>query len=141
MSTIALTPTERYRRRRLAWLQRCGLQNWESWPLFDVQKCESQAGQIWVRLLSLPPIPRDGWPHLFDELKRLEGHLRREGIVGYLQAIEIGNWSMRKWSELAGAEVYALNETHWFLRKVMAEHEPLPKTITGLMREARHGQA
>jgi len=127
-----------YQQRKLAWLERCGLQDHEEWPLFGVQKRISQANQVWVQLDSLPPLDghRDGIRRLLGEINRLEHHLEAEGIVGWLQVIRKGNWAMRQWTEMVGAELYAETADHWHFRKV-ADRAHLPKTVKDLV--SRYG--
>ena len=77
------------RQRKLAWLERCGLQNHEEWPLFGVNKHITQSGQVWVMLTGLPPFAgrQDVLRTLLQEMRRLEHALEAQGIVGWIQAI------------------------------------------------------
>ncbi len=123
-----------YRQRKMDWLERCGLATHEEWPLFGLQKVESQSGQVWVHLTSLPPVEghRDGVRRLLGEMRRLEHRLEKEGIAGWLQTIRKGNHQMRQWTEMIGATLYAETNERWFFRKE-ADHAGLPRTLKELV--------
>lgn len=125
----------RYRQRKLDWLERCGLQDHEEWPLFGVNKYISQAGVVWVHLTALPPLDghRDGVRRLLEEMRRLEHRLEAEGIGGWTQSIRKGNRSMRQWTEMIGAELYAEDVERWHFRKE-ANWEALPRTLKELVK-------
>ena len=137
---------QRYKQRKLAWLEHCGLQQSEEWPLFGVRKQISEIGQqVWARITDMPPLEGhpDGLRHALDEVRRLEYRLESEGLVGWIQVIDKGNWTMRRWTELSGAVLYAETEQHWYFRKV-ADPARFPRTIRELLRRhkgVRHGTA
>lgn len=123
-----------YEERKLAYLERCGIEPHEEWPLFGVRKVLSEAGPVWVKLDHLPALDghRDGLRRLLGEMRRLEYQLEAEGIVGWIQAIRIGNRKMRRWTELIGATLYATTEEHWYFKKE-AHYATLPQTIHALV--------
>lgn len=139
----AVTPFQRYRARKMAWLKRCGLEDHEEWPLFGVEKrINETTQQVWVRLTSLPPLQGhpDGMRRVLAEIRRLEYRLESEGIVGWLQAIRKGNWKMRHCTEAIGAELYAETADHWHFQKV-ANVAALPKTLRDVFGGHHHGTA
>lgn len=125
-----------YQQRTLAWLARCGIQDHEEWPLFGVKKHITQSGQVWVLLTGLPPLHAAGLRMLLREIRTLEHRLEREGIVGWIQAIRVGNWTMRKWTEMIGADLYAEAGDNWYFQK-QADASALPRTLKALV--AQHG--
>ena len=133
-----------YVKRKLAWLTRCGLAHHEEWPLFGVEKYISRENQVWVRITSLPSLEghADGIRHTLNEVRRLENRLESEGIVGWLQAIRKGNWKMRNWTEMVGAELYAVTEEHWHFKKI-ADVANFPRSVRELVSRGglHHGQA
>lgn len=133
-----MTGYDRYRRRKLAWLERCGLRDHEEWPLFGVKKHITKSGQVWVLLTALPPLDghRDGLRRLLEEMRRLEHRLEAEGIYGWIQSIRKGNHRMRQWSEMIGARYYSDTEDNWYFAK-LADVAALPKTLRELV--ARYG--
>lgn len=132
--------TQWYRRRKLDWLERCGLQDHEEWPLFGVKKHITQSGQVWVLLTALPPLDghRDGLRRLLGEMLRLEHRLEADGIYGWIQAITKGNHRMRQWSEMIGARYYSETANTWYFCK-LANKAALPRTLKALV--ARYGGA
>lgn len=139
----ALTGWDRYRASKMAWLERCGLQAHEEWPLFGVEKrFNATTGQMWVRILSLPDLSGhpDGIRRTLGEVRRLEYRLETEGIVGWMQAIRKGNWKMRRWTELAGATLYTETEEHWHFAK-LADYQTFPRTVRELVGGQHHGTA
>lgn len=138
-----MTPaTQRSYERRRAILERIGLQPEEHWPLFDVKKCLSQAGQVWVVLSGLPDLSEhpDGTRMLYRELRRLEHRIHSEGIVGWIQAIKRGNTRMRRWTEMVGAVYYSADATRWYFRKFVNARR-LPISLKDLVMEGKHGHA
>jgi hypothetical protein len=139
-----MTAFDRYRVRKMAWLERYGLQHQEEWPLFGVEKYISKAGQVWVYLRDLPPLDghMDGMRRTLEEIRRLEYRLESEGLVGWLMAVDRGNTKMRYWTERIGAELYATDKQCWHFRKV-ADYASLPRSIRDMIRTAggQHGTA
>lgn len=134
-----------YQRRKLAWLERCGLQDHEEWPLFGVKKHITQSGQVWVMLTGLPPFSgrQDVLRTLLQEMRRLEHALEAQGIMGWIQAIRKGNDRMRRWTEMIGATLYADTADHWFFQKE-ANRSALPRSLKELVHRyggAHHGAA
>lgn len=129
-----------YTQRKRAYLERCGLQDHEEWPLFGIRKVLSSAGPIWVKLDHLPPLDGhpDGLRRLLGEMRRLEYQLEAEGIAGWIQAIQIGNRRMRRWTELIGATLYATHDEWWYFKKE-ANYATLPTTLKALV--GRYGGA
>lgn len=130
----AMCGKDRWYHRKMAWLDQHGLQQVEEWPLFGIEKVRSHAGPIWVQLTCLPPLDKhpDGLRRLLGELRRLEHRLESEGIAGWIQPITIGNWKMRQWTEMIGAELYSTHDGDWFFKKE-ADPTRLPKTIKDLV--------
>lgn len=120
--------------RKMAWLEQHGLQPFEEWPLFGLEKVRSHAGPIWVQLTFLPPLDKhpDGLRRLLGEMRRLEHRLASEGIAGWIQPITIGNWKMRQWTEMIGAVLYAEHDGDWFFKKE-ADPANLPKSIRDMV--------
>ena len=122
-----------YQRRKMDWLERCGLRDAEEWPLFGVKKFISKTHQqVWVMVTDLPPLHAAGLRMLLQEVRRLERRLEAEGIVGWMQAIRKDNWAMRRWTERIGAELYAETEEHWHFRK-QADAAAIPKSLKALV--------
>lgn len=123
-----------YEERKLTYLERCGLEAHEEWPLFGVRKVLSESGPVWVKLDHLPALDghRDGLRRLLGEMRRLEYQLEADGIAGWIQAIAIGNRKMRRWTELIGATLYATTDEHWYFKKE-ADYATLPHTIHDLV--------
>lgn len=132
--------SDRLQRKR-DWLDRCGLQSHEEWPLFGVEKRVSPSThQVWVLLTSLPPLDghRDGLRQLLGEIRRLEYRCESEGIAGWLQVVKRENTKIQYWAKMVGAEIYADDEEFVYLKKE-ANVSGLPLTIKALIARYRGG--
>lgn len=135
----AVTPFQRYRARKKAWLKRCGLTDHEEWALFGFyKKINETTNQVWVQLTGLYPLDGhpDGIRRLLHETRRLEYRLEAEGIAGWAMAVRKGNWKMRRWAEMIGGTLYCDTAEHWHFQK-LADPANLPRSVKDLVKGGR----